>query len=164
MLAGMPATAALATVARGVLQVRSKPDQRVEKPGTVRDGNKKKVEIHTKKKSERRTKGNAATGTSGGKQPEKNRASAKEQTQSKHSMLGDSGGEQPKDGVSAKKQSQSENSLLEDAKAYFAKHRSPDAEEMFESLNISWSAEESGRETGKECSVKWSLIMIKLKA
>ena len=71
MLAGMPATAALATVARGVLQVRSKPGQRVEKPGTLRDGNKKKVEIHTKKKSERHTKGNAATGTSGGKQPKK---------------------------------------------------------------------------------------------
>ena len=133
MLAGMPATAALATVARGVLQVRSKPDQRVEKPGTLRDGNKKKVEIHTKQKSERHTKGSAETGTSGGKQPQ-NRASAKEQTQSKHSMLGDSGGEQPKDGVSAKKQAQSENSLLEDAKVVFAKHRSPDAEEMFQSL------------------------------
>ena len=84
----------------------------------------------------------------------KNRASAKEQTQSKHSMLGDSGGEQPKDGVSAKKQAQSENNLLEDAQVVFAKHRGPDAEEMFKSLKISWSAEESGRETGKECSVK----------
>ena len=110
MQAGLSGSAAMASVARGVLQVRSKPDQHLPSEEKRRHKNK-----HTKGS-------NAATGTSEVKQP-KDGDSGKEQAQSKQGTPGHNGTSDV-----------NKRSLLEDVRAIVDKYRSPDAEELFNSL------------------------------